>query len=193
MDAHRNTSGWLMVVALVLALVLQAAPVQTAHAQDDPDITQREFTSLIDEATATDPVYGPEDGSLELLSDKIAFQNANVDLGDLLVQATFTNPVASTRHSFDYGITIRERNNGIAAAFLTFIVFESGIWAVVDGDQNILLNDTYDDFNGRRDATNTLTIYANQGVVHVGINGDLLGSIETDIVLPGNVWLGAGF
>lgn len=181
-------------IAIVLLLASALAPsTRGAHAQDGTEITQRKFDRLIEQTAQSEPVFGPESGTLIYDEGYISLENANLDAADVLVMATFTNPSSSTRHSFDFGITIRERGNGISSRYLSFIVLESGIWALVDQDQDPLVQGEYDDFNGRREGQNTLTVYAEGNIVHLGINGDYVGSTETDIVRSGEVYIGSAF
>ena len=94
------------VLALCVGLFSALVAPSTAGAQAD-ELTQRQFDRLIEGVTAEDPVYGPEEGELELDPDSVSLAPADVELDDLVATATFQNPYAGSRQQFDYGIQFR--------------------------------------------------------------------------------------
>jgi hypothetical protein len=192
----RSGSIRLVSLATVLALCLSLFSVfvapSTAGAQAD-ELTQRQFDRLINGATADDPVYGPEEGELELDPDSVSLARADVQLEDLVATATFQNPYAGSRGQFDYGIQFRSASTGKSPQYLRFLVLSDGTWGITDSDQNVIVNGVYDGLDDSRRGENTLTVYAEGGLVHVAINGDYVGSAEVDIDGEGRVAVGTGF
>jgi hypothetical protein len=179
-------------MALCLGMLPGLLVPAPAAAQAD-EITQREFTNLIKDAQADDPVFGPEDGELELDPEAVAFSAADVDLSDFLAIATFQNPFAGTRQQFDYGIQFRSSGRGSSVQYVRFIVISDGTWGVVEGTDNVLQSGTYEDLDNARRGENEVTVYAEGDVVHVGINGDYVGSAELPFDDPGDVYVGSAY
>ena len=180
------------VLALCVGLFSALVAPSTAGAQAD-ELTQRQFDRLIDDVTAEDPVYGPEEGELELDPDSVSLAPADVELGDLVATATFQNPYAGTRQQFDYGIQFRSASTKNKAQYLRFLVLSDGTWGITDSDQNVIVNGQYDSLDDSRRGENTLTVYAEGGLVHVAINGDYVGSAEVDIDGEGKIAVGTAF
>jgi hypothetical protein len=192
-----SSPAWrLLTSAIAVALCLGMLPgllaPAPAAAQAD-ELTQREFTNLIKDAQADDPVFGPEDGELELDPEAVAFSAADVDLSDFLSVATFQNPFAGTRQQFDYGIQFRSSGRGRSVQYVRFIVISDGTWGVVEGTDNVLQSGTYEDLDDSRRGENELTVYAEGDVVHVGINGDYVGSAELPFDDSGDVYVGSAY
>ncbi|HRA47811.1 MAG TPA: hypothetical protein PK819_07065, partial [Thermomicrobiales bacterium] len=99
-------TSFIITAAILLGLAPAFVQPGAVAAQTDA-LTQKEFRTLIRKAEAKDPVYGPEDGELDADPDKVSLAYADVDLTDLLIEATFTNPQADDDHPFDIGLQIR--------------------------------------------------------------------------------------
>src|SRR4051812_13947654 len=91
---------------LLIALVPGIVSAPRASAQSDT-LTSREFRDLVRGVEADDPAFGPESGDLDLDPDVVTLEKANVDLADLLIEATFTNPYAADDAQFDFGLQFR--------------------------------------------------------------------------------------
>ena len=180
------------VLALCVGLFSALVAPSTAGAQAD-ELTQRQFDRLIDDVTAEDPVYGPEEGELELDPDSVSLAPADVEVGDLVATATFQNPYAGTRQQFDYGIQFRASGAGRNSQFIRFIVISDGTWGVTEGTDNVIDTGTYDNLDDSRQGENELTVYAEGDTVHVGINGDYVGTVEVPFDDPGDIAVGTSF
>jgi hypothetical protein len=181
------------VVALCLGLLSALIAPGIAAAQAD-GLTQREFDRLIDDVTAEDPLYGPEEGELEHDPELVSLAPAeDVELADLVASATFQNPYAGTRQQFDYGIQFRSTTDKKGtASYLRFILMSDGTWGITNNEE-VVFSDTYDGVDDSRSGENTLTLYAEGGLVHAAINGDYVGSVEVDIDGAGRVAVGTAF
>jgi hypothetical protein len=197
MGSGRNARGWrILVGAVALLLILGLAPGFTrpaaVSAQSD-ELTQREFDNLIDDAQADDPVFGPEDGELELDPERVAFASTDLEIDDFLATVTFQNPYAGSRQQFDYGIQFRAFTDNGDTHFLRFIAVSDGTWGLTDGTDDLVDTGTYDDLDDTRRGENTLTVYAEGNTVHLGINGDYVSTADVDITDPGEIAAGAAF
>lgn len=183
----------LAVLALLLGLAPSILPAQRASAQAD-ELTQKEFRALLKDAEAEDPLYGPEDGELIADPDVVSLENADVEVADALIEATFTNPHAADDDPFDYGIQFRVVRDNSGSLVLRFIVLSTGAWGVSEtGADDLLLTGTYDDLDLDEGGENDLAVYADGDVVHLGINGDYVGSAEVSLEDAGDVAVGATF
>jgi hypothetical protein len=181
------------VLALCLGLLSALVAPGMAAAQAD-GLTQREFDRLIDDVTAEDPLYGPEEGELEHDPELVSLAPAeDVELDDLVATATFQNPYAGSRQQFDYGIQFRSTTDKKGnASYLRFILMSDGTWGITNNEE-VVFSDTYDGIDDSRSGENTLTLYAEGGLVHAAINGDYVGSVEVDIDGAGRVAVGTAF
>lgn len=177
----------LTALALCLGLLSAVAP-QSAAAQAD-ELTQREFDRLLDDIAENDPVFGPEEGELELDPQQIAASFADAELADFVASVTFQNPFAGTRDQFDYGIQFRITDD----EYLRLIVISDGTWAIVEGADEILATDVYDDIDAGRRGENTLTVYVEGEIVHAAINGDYVGSAEVGNDNEGEIAVASGY
>jgi hypothetical protein len=183
----------LAVVALMLGLIPAFTPDYIASAQAD-ELTQKEFRSLVKEAEAEDPIYGPEDGELVADPDKVSLENADVEVDNALIEATFVNPHAADDDPFDIGIQFRVVRSANTTEMLRFIVLSTGAFGVSEtGADDLLITGTYDDLDLDDGGENDLTVYADGDVVHLGINGDYVGSVEVSLEDAGDVAVGATF
>ena len=183
----------IVVMALMLGLLPAFAPGPSASAQAD-ELTQKEFNTLIDDAEDGDPIYGPEDGELVADPDAVSLENADVEVADALIEATFVNPHAADDDPFDIGIQFRVVRTEDDTAVLRFIVLSSGGFGVSEtGADDLLLTGTYDDLDLDEGGENDLAVYADGDIVHLGINGDYVGSVEVSLEDAGDVAVGATF
>jgi hypothetical protein len=178
----------LTALALCLGLVSAVISPSAAAAQAD-ELTQREFDRLLDAAAENEPVYGPEEGELILDQQKVAASFSDVTLADFVASVTFQNPFAGTRQQFDYGIQFRITED----EYLRFILLSDGTWAIVEGDDEILASDVYEDIDAGRRGENTLTVYAEADLVHAAINGDYVGSVEVSNDNEGEIAIASGY
>jgi hypothetical protein len=193
-----KSQAWRVVTcAIVLALSLGLLPgllSSTPVAAQADELTQREFRTLVEDAQeADDPVFGPEDGELEHDPDRVSLTPSGVDVSDFLVSVTFQNPYAGSRQQFDYGIQFRSQNESGDARFLRFIVISDGTWGLTDGVEDIVDTGQYDDLDDSRRGENELIVYADGDVVHLGINGDYVTSLEVSLDDPGDIAVGTSF
>jgi hypothetical protein len=158
-----------------------------AAAQAD-ELTQREFDRLIDDATADDPLYGPEEGELELDGGKGAIAFADLEAADFVAAVKFQNPWAGTRQQFDYGVQFRLTDD----ASLLFALISDGRWALVGEGDEPLASGAYDDVDASRSGENTVTVYAEGSLVHLAINGDYVGSAEVENDGEGRIAVASG-
>src|SRR4051812_19492376 len=181
-----------VVVLLVIGLVpgLSAAP---ARAQSDL-LTAREFRDLVRNAEKGEPVYGPESGDLDQDPDVVTFSNADVDLANVLIEATFTNPYSPDDSQFDFGVQLRSTSSGREATNIRVLVLSTGAFGVVESDKDELsLQGTYDGLDTASDGQNDLAVYADDDTLHVAINGDYVGSAQVDLTDSGDVAVGTSF
>ncbi|HRA48018.1 MAG TPA: hypothetical protein PK819_08125, partial [Thermomicrobiales bacterium] len=178
-------------IALLLSLGILPGLIAThaAAAQDDASISQSDFEDLVDDATADDPAYGPEEGDLDIDPDKVTFSKSDIESADFYAEATFQNPYAGTTNQFDYGIQFRSGPD----AFLRFIVISDGTWGITQGTEDVLASGTYDALDDARRGENKLAVYADGDTVHVAVNGDYLGSATTDVTDDGSISVGTSF
>jgi hypothetical protein len=192
-----NSRAWrALTSAIILALCLGFVPglLTPSHAAAQANgLTQRKFDNLVEDAQAEDPVFGPEDGELEHDPDRVTFEPADLELSDFLATATFQNPYAGTRQQFDYGIQFRASGAGRNSQFIRFIVISDGTWGVTEGTDNVIDTGTYDNLDDSRQGENELTVYAEGDTVHVGINGDYVGTVEVPFDDPGDIAVGTSF
>jgi hypothetical protein len=181
---------------IVLSLCLGFAPDLLApsrvSAQAD-QLTQRQFDNLVQDAQDRDPVFGPEDGELEHDPDRVSLEPADLELSNFLASVTFQNPYAATRTQFDYGIQFRASGSGRNTQYLRFIVISDGTWGVTEGTENIIDTGTYDNLDDTRSGENELTVYADGDLVHLGINGDYVATVEAPFDDPGDIAVGTSF
>lgn len=186
------------ILTTLLALILAAgglAPLAPSPvlAQAD-EISQRDFEDLLDEAEENDPIFGPEEGELEHDPEIVSLSYSGVDVADFVATATFLNPYAGSRQQFDMGIQFRSAPGDDGASFIRFIVLSSGVWAVTEtGNEELVLSGEYEDLDIGRNGENDLTVIADGDLVHLGINGDYVGSAEVAIDDPGDIALGTAF
>jgi hypothetical protein len=182
-------------ITLALSLGLLPGLISSAPVAAQADeLTQREFDNLVEDAQdAADPVFGPEEGELEHDSERVTFEPADVDLADFLVTVTFQNPYAGSRQQFDYGIQFRSHQENGDSRFLRFIVISDGTWGVTDGTEDIVDTGLYDDLDDSRRGENEFALYADGDVVHIGINGDYLTSVEVPFDDAGDLAVGTSF
>jgi hypothetical protein len=186
----RTWKTFSLAIALLLSMGILPGLISTHRAAAQADgISQSDFDDLVDEATADDPVYGPEEGDLDLDPDRVTFSTADVTPADFYAEATFQNPYASSTGQFDYGIQFRSGDQN----FLRFIVVSDGTWGITDGTQDVLASDTYDNVDDSRQGQNTLAVYADGDTIHVAINGDYVGSAQTDNTDEGRISVGTSF
>lgn len=183
-------------LAIIILLALGALPgvvgTRTVSAQAD-ELSQREFEDLIDEAQQDDPVFGPEDGDLEHDPELVTLSYADVEVADFLATAVFSNPFADSRDQFDYGIQFRIFDEDGTAFYLRFIVVSSLDWAITTNDGDIVVQGVYEDLDISRRGENELAVYAEGDLVHLGINGDYVGSTNVDLEDPGDIAVGTAF
>ena len=190
----RSGRALAILFAVLLALGILPGLVSPARsAAQSSYLTQREFRDLVRDAQADDPIYGPEDGELELDQERVTFASADVELSDFLATVTFGNPYAGTRTQFDYGIQFRAHEDSGEFRYLRFIVISDGTWGLTDGTDEILETGNYDQLDDSRRGENSLTVYADGDIVHLGINGDYLTSLEVPFTDEGELSVGASF
>jgi len=173
-----------LVPALALLALLGSLIAPVASAQDTTDLTQRQFTTLINDASAGDSAFGPEEGELEHDPDIISLADANVDLANVLVEVTFANPAAANRHNFDYGIQFRRVAGVFAARTLSFVMIETGEWALLDQGGNPIIDGAYDGINPDRDDENTMIVYADGTTVHLESTATMSGRLPSTTINP---------
>jgi hypothetical protein len=181
-----------VVVLLVIGLLpgLSAGP---ARAQSD-QLTAPEFRDLVRNAEKAEPVYGPESGDLDQDPDVVTFSNADVDLANVLIEATFTNPYSPDDGQFDFGVQLRSTSSGREATNIRVLVLSTGAFGVVESDKDELsLQGTYDGLDTASDGQNDLAVYADDDTLHVAINGDYVGSAQVDLTDSGDVAVGTSF
>jgi hypothetical protein len=166
---------------------------RSVSAQATEELTQREWGDLVEEAEAEDPVFGPEDGDLDHDPDRVTFEYADVQLTDFYLTATFENPSAADDAQFDYGIQFRSFDDGGEARFLRFILISDGTWGLTDGTEDVLATDVYDDIDADRRGENTMSLYVEGDIAHLGINGDYIGSVELTYEEEGEIAVGTAF
>ncbi|MDQ2683458.1 MAG: hypothetical protein M3Y37_08015, partial [Chloroflexota bacterium] len=185
-------------VSLVLALLLAfgfAVPLapQPAFAQAG-EIDQDEFDELFEEAEDTDPAYGPEDAELEHDPDIVTLAYSELEVSDFVASATFVNPFAGSSQQFDYGIQFRTVTVDDEALYARFIVLSTGVWAVTEsGNEELVAQGEYADLDVSRNGENELIVIADGDTIHLGINGDYVGSGELAVEEPGDVAVGTAF
>lgn len=182
----------LTICALALGLI---APLHLheARAQSD-ELTQREFDDLLDEAEEQDPVFGPEDGSLEHDPDIITLELAGVDVTNFVAFAEFVNPADGSDQLFDIGLQFRIATQNDEPINIQFIVLSTGDWGLGEtGADEFLATGTYEDFGDREGDENDLTVIADDEWIHLAINGDYLGSVEVDYEISGDIAVGTAF
>lgn len=185
--------SFVTVVLLCFGMVFGAlSPVPVAAQADE--LSQRDFDELIESAQEVDPAFGPEDGELEHDPEIVTLAYAEQEVADFLATVTIANPFAGTDQQFDYGIHFRASDNGGDALFLRFIVLSTGVWAVTDAtSEEVLARGEYEDLDVDRRGENDLILYAEGSLLHLGINGDYIGSAEVKIEDPGDVAVGTAF
>jgi hypothetical protein len=183
------------VIALTLVLsVLPGWLAPTAVGAQADELSQREFENLVEDAQdADDPVFGPADGELELEEELVVIDDSDVELANFLVTATFQNPYAGSRQQFDYGVIFRRHQDRFDVKSLAFVVVNDGTWGILDSVDGVVDEGTFNDLDDSRRGENTLTIYAEDEVVHLGINGEYVGSVEVPYADEGGIAVGSGF
>lgn len=198
MGRDSNSRAWRIgacAIALALCLgLLPGMPSSRPVAAQADELSQREFRNLVQDAQdADDPVFGPEDGELEHDPDRVSFAPSDVELADFLAIVTFQNPYAGSRQQFDYGIQFRSHNDAGEARFLRFIVISDGTWGITDGTEDVVDTGLYEDLDDSRRGENELILYAEGDIVHLGINGDYVASVEVPFDDAGDVAVGTSF
>ena len=84
----RTWKTFSLAIALLLSMGILPGLISTHRAAAQTDgISQSDFDDLVDEATADDPVYGPEEGDLDLDPDRVTFSTADVTPADFYAEA----------------------------------------------------------------------------------------------------------
>ena len=180
-------------VLLSFGLVFGALAPAPAAAQAD-ELSQREFEDLIETVQEDAPAFGPEDGELEHDPDTVSLFAAEQGVADFLATVTFANPYAGSSQQFDVGIYFRVSGSENDLRYLQFIVLSNGEWALLDSAaEDLVAQGDYDDLDDSRRGENQLTIHAEGPVVHLGINGDYVGSAEVDHEDAGDILIATAF
>ena len=197
MGTGLRARAWrLVAIALALLLglgLLPGAIAPTSVFGQADELSQGDFEELVEAAQEADPIYGPEDGELEHDPELVTFSSADVEVADFLATAAFVNPYAGSREQFDYGFQFRSSTGAGEVSYLRFIVLSSTDWGVTNVDGDVLVQGVYDDLDVGRNGENELTLYADGPTVHLGINGDYVGSVEVELEDAGEVGVGTSF
>jgi hypothetical protein len=189
--------SWRMVataLAILLALGAFPGPATTgiASAQDD-ELSQRDFEDLVEAAQEDDPAFGPEDGELVHDPELVTLSYADITAADFLATAVFSNPYAGSRDQFDYGLQFRIVDGDDGVLYLRFIVLSTLDWAITNSDGDIVVQGVYEDLDISRRGENELMVYAEGDTLHLGINGDYVGSTTVDNEEEGEIAVGTAF
>jgi hypothetical protein len=181
-----------LAILLALGMLPGPAPSSIASAQDDA-IRQSDFDDLVEAAQEEDPIYGPEDGELVHDPELVTLSYADITAADFLATAVFTNPYAGNRDQFDYGLQFRIADGDDGVLYLRFIVVSTTDWAITNSDGDIVVQGVYEDLDISRRGENELMVYAEGDTVHLGINGDYVGSATVDNEEEGEIAVGTAF
>lgn len=134
---------------------------------------------LVLEAQNNEPLFGPQNGSLEHISDGfVKAYYAEIDVRDFVVDAVFFNPYAATRGAWDIGYSLREAD--INDQF-RIAVESNGVWSLADhrGEEtNYIHEGELDNLNTGEGDANRLTVYVNGDTGHFFVNGQYIAALD---------------
>lgn len=142
-------------------------------------------------ATAATPEVGPTDGSLTLATGTLDTLSAGVDLADVAVAATFTNPYAGSDHPFDFGLGFRQ---GSEDEGLKLVIDSDGVWYLKDGLGPLLASGRVAGLLTEAGAQNTVELIAAGPSGGFAVNGAFMAELDlTARTTAGDVVAGSGF
>lgn len=154
---------------------------QTAEAYA-PTREVEQIIQLVLDAQNSDPIFGPDSGSLAHVSDGfVKAYYAAVDVRDFVVDAVFYNPYAASRGNWDIGYALRE---GEVNDQFRLAVESNGDWSLGDrrGDEDNYVNSgTLNNLNTGDGEGNRLTVYLNGDVGYFFVNGQFISELDLSV------------
>ncbi len=118
MSRFTRVSGRLCLAFVLVSAMWWAAALHPSLAQSAADCTNNGDNK---------PCFGPKSGSLTMDPTAVAAFAAGVSTSDFIATATFTNPYATSKGGWDYGIFFRRTGNG---ADYRLVVRSNGTWVL---------------------------------------------------------------
>lgn len=148
--------------------------------------------ALIDEATASDPTFGPEAGEIEqVVGGNLNQQLAGVNLSDFVAQATFQVPTGEASQRWDVGFGFRQAGNG---QHWRVIVRSDGTWNLAVASEFPRATGIVENLNTGEGAENTLLLAVSGNTGYLLVNGAYTSTLDLSAwTQSGDIWIGSGY
>lgn len=156
----------------------EARLTQTSEASAPTREVERVIQLVLD-AQNNDPLFGPQSGSLEHISDGfVKAYYAELDVRDFVVDAVFFNPYAASRGDWDIGYSLREVeiNDQFRIA-----VESNGDWSLADhrGEDTTYIHEGFlNNLNTGEGEGNRLTVFMSGDVGYFFVNGQYVAELD---------------